>query len=47
MGGRGVGGGWGVARQYNGVKKTRNYSNWGKYKVASSDLVHAGPGTAT
>ena len=42
----GGGGGGGVARQYKGVKKTRNYSKWGQYKVASGDLVHTGPGTA-
>ena len=47
--GRGEGGGGerrGVVRQYKGVKKTRNYSKWGQYKVASGDLVHTGPGTA-
>ena len=32
--------------QYKGVKKTRNYSKWGQYKVASGDHVHTGPGTA-
>ena len=36
----------GVARQYKGVKKTRNYSKWGQYKVASGDLVPTSPGTA-
>ena len=35
-----------MARQYKRVKKTRKYSKWGQYKVASGDLVHTGPGTA-